>query len=780
MINWSLISSEKVLETLNVNIYKGLNEEEVLKSRNENGTNILKNKNNVSLLTKLKEMFLSNYMILSYISYIFFIYNKNYKVTLALFCINIINITSYIYFINNFKGDSKSNNSTKARVLRNGIVELINIEELVVGDVLNLKKGDFIGADIRIIESEEIKVNEKNIIGEDFISEKYENKMDTIVDNLAEVKNILFRGSTVVEGNARGVVIAVGKNTELGKNLSLINEKISYKNNIEIYLKSKLKKIIIFMFIIAAILSYILILKQNDINESITLLFVPLSLIFFIPIMFIWHSIKAYFKERDIQIINPSIFINLNKIDTLLFDNVGNVCKKDMDLKGIYINEVLYEEDNFNIQEDDFENLMSILLLCNNGKFSTIDEKSTKRSIDVEILKFAACNKFYKSIYDANNRRFFEISEEWDNRIMTTVNKHKKGYRANCKGAVDKILDLSTNFIKDGIVKEVNKEYIDKIKKVDMELSKKGYSTLAVAYRNFKYLPSKSENITNNLTFVGILAFSNEIDEKCIKALSNLKCLNVEPIMICEDNKITAFAIGEKIGLVNNIGQVISGVEIENLEENEFDKVINNTKIYTRLSPKIKQKIVEALKKQNKNVAISGKNLIDMASLKLSDCAISTDDSIGIVKKSSDIQMSTNIINSFWELIHYSSEFKEKLQWIFNFLYTYILGEIIYFFVILYSGKSEYSEVFIILILNNIVLPFILMKLYKSENIYQYDVGRFKLIMNSFLSGISPVIIYMMDIRYQSVISILMFIILNFLFIVLGSKEEKANDIYYY
>ena len=230
MINWSLISSEKVLETLNVNIYKGLNEEEVLKSRNENGTNILKNKNNVSLLTKLKEMFLSNYMILSYISYIFFIYNKNYKVTLALFCINIINITSYIYFINNFKGDSKSNNSTKARVLRNGIVELINIEELVVGDVVNLKKGDFIGADIRIIESEEIKVNEKNIIGEDFISEKYENKMDTIVDNLAEVKNILFRGSTVVEGNARGVVIAVGKNTELGKNLSLINEKISYKN----------------------------------------------------------------------------------------------------------------------------------------------------------------------------------------------------------------------------------------------------------------------------------------------------------------------------------------------------------------------------------------------------------------------------------------------------------------------------------------------------------------------------------------------------------------------
>lgn len=780
MEKWHLYSIDKVLEMLKVDRYKGLSDDVVIERRKEYGDNAISfNEKEKKKILNIKGYLLRmDSFIICILSIILgclgeFLYAGS---IVLIWCIN---ITYKLYLRNNKNEVNIDNmNISNVRVIRGGIRKNVEVRDVVVGDIIDINQGEVVPADIRILEGEDIKVNEKNLVGEDLVSEKYENKMQKDTPHIGEIKNMLYRGSVVVSGSARGIVVAVGNNTEFGKLFITFTNDTKRNMNLEKEIDNNIGKLAIIWLLFSAFSIVILTVLGINIKDTIICAVIPFTCIFAFPIIGIGFNIKKILEDYNIFLINPSILLSAKETEVLVFDKSGNVCSENVNLEKIYIDGNSYEVDETISGNVDIEKIFSIGLLCNNSKFNSNNDTSIGDPMEVAILRVAANNKIYKSIIDSRNERMFEIPLEWDNRIMTTLNKCNKGYKANCKGTVDRTLELSINMYKDGILKEITVEDMEEIKKVDLELSKQGYLTLALAYRNFNYLPSKSENITNNLTFVGILAFSNIIESETKRAIDNLEYLGIKPIMICDDNKIAAFCLANEVGVVKDISEVMSGVEISSLTDEELDSVLNKVKVFTRISPAIKNRVIEGLKRQGKNIALSGEEFADLSLFNTTTCAITTEKSYDLMKQISDITISGNMIKGFINLLYYGEEFKGKLNGLFDFIYTYILGQMVYVATNIYiNGENNFSG---IIFLNSVVLALILISINNGGGLINYQTNKVKGTFNGIIIGVLCALVNLINSNYKIIIFMILFVILNMTFYLFNCKDERESNIYYY
>lgn len=781
MKKWHMYSTYEILEELKVDRYRGISDEMVLNNRKEYGENIINfKKEEIRNLDIIKNILFTKYNIILFMVLVLNIYFKNIGNSIIVGLIGILNIASKLYFqkekmkVNIDKVDLET-----IRVIRNGTRKNIIVKDLVVGDIVDISKGEVIPADIRILESEDITVNEKSLTGEDFISEKYENKMQKDSQYIGEIKNILYKGSVVVSGSARGIVVATGNNTELGNMFSKFTSKDDNYKELEKEINENISKLTIVTIVLSSFIVIVLNMLGVEISNIINCLLIPYTFIYSIPVVLMWKNIKGILNDYNISLINPSILINFKRTNILIFDKIRNACSEEMNLEKIYMDEEIFDINDIKDKKIDIERIFSIGLLCNNSKFNIDTSNSIGDSMEVAILKEAANNKIYKSIIDSQNERIFEIPLEWDNRIMTTLNKCFRGYRANCKGTVDRTLELSVNILKSGITKDIELDDIERIKKIDMELSKKGYTTLALAYRNFNYLPSKSENITNNLTFVGILAFKNDIEVESKKAIDNLKDLGIRPIMVCDDNKISAFCLAKEVGITKEISEVISGVEINSLTDEELYNVIDKIKVFSRISPEIKIRIVDILKKKGESISFSGDQFVDLALLNAANCAIATDKSHDLVKRAADFLIKGNMIKGFINLVYYGDEFVDKLHGLFNLIYVYILSEIMYIATSIYFFDVKKENIITIVLLNNLIVIPIINYIFIGDSLEKYKMNKFKGVFISIIIGTLCSMINFIESKFSILFFIITFVFLNMIFYIFNCKEEK-NNIYYF
>ena len=264
-----------------------------------------------------------------------------------------------------------------------------------------------------------------------------------------------------------------------------------------------------------------------------------------------------------------------------------------------------------------------------------------------------------------------------DKRMLTTLNKSKKGYRANIRGDVDKVLERCTHIMIDGLEKEITNEDIKMIKALDFNYSVEGLKTQGVAYRSFNYQPSLSENVESNLVFVGIVALENPIIDDVDKQILNIKQRGIIPILFTDDNKIAATAIGQKTRLISDPSLVISGIELDYLSKEELIGVLSKAKIFSRVNPEIKSKIVGLFNQDGYKVGVAGETLGDLSSLGIAKVGISKGKAPEIVKKVSDLFIKDNYLNKFLNLFDVSQSFMKNLYSCKKITLMFLLSQLI-------------------------------------------------------------------------------------------------------
>lgn len=698
-------SWSRIVELLGSDAEKGIKEEksQILKRRYGSNKIDLANKKKIyeynfdAIKNKFTVLFLMILVILFMLkSYIF-----------GIICTAILIMNIVLNILYHVKRDSEINKlqkviSTDTVVIRDGIQKSISSEELVVGDIVLLYKECIVPADIRIINSENLKIDEKNITGEKALKNKSSDTIIGTVSSLKDMKNLLFKGSVITSGEALGIVIATGGNTQIGKILTMLMYSSNRKHSYGKKVYSSFEKYFgVYIGIVAILSIYFMYSGQAFDKEHIALeLFILGCCPFFIVNILGNKGVIRKFLQDKIKIINFSVFNLIENINILFLDKVGSISKKEMLVKKIYLNEELISTNDPYVKEVTFDRIMEIALICNNGAYDATSYTEIGEMDEIAFLKYAARKKIYKSSIDNRNKKIIDLPAENDKRFSTIVCRLNRGCRANSRGHVDAILEQCTHIMINGIERELTDEYRNKIKDIDMNLSFQGLITQGFAYRNFNYEPSKDENIESNMVFVGIMGLENPLEDDLKDSLNKIKDQGIIPIIFTEEGKLSAITSLKKAGVIKNSNQVVAGIELDSLNQHELKELLCRVRVFCRVTPEIKSKIVSLFVKDGHNVATTGEKLGDMPALNLSNVGISKGKASSIVQKVSDVFIEENYLDGFFKIRNFSKVFSKNIDKTLKTYFMVILSELLVLLINSFMGQNDTLDMWDVLVMN--------------------------------------------------------------------------------
>ena len=767
MINWYLNTWSKVVESLESNSDEGLPEDEIETRRKKWG------KNNITIVYE-KNIFRSY---LSYVNNLWFliplglcifgIYIRKYFPAFITIVLPLTMIYLKITKLNKKKKEIKALTDIshgQAVVIRNGFPIRINSEELVIGDIVDIRPGVIIPADIRLISSENLKVNEKSLTGEDFISDKYESKLAHEVSNLGEIKNIIFKGTVTVSGRAKGIVVATGNYTQLGKIMNMLSSSNIRKETIDEKAEGYWNKAIGYGVLISLIFSVLASLIRGVDSELIFNIFLgALSFGGIVIFLMYFKYIKDLALKNNVNILNPSWFDVINDIVILFIDKIGSISKNEMHVVKVYTDEEIYDIEDIQKDNINFNRMLEIGLIANNANYNASDNGGTGDIREIALLKLAAIKKIYKGNIDAKNKRIFDIPMDFNKRIYTSVNKMSKGYRANVTGNVDELLDYCTFIMKDGIEADISEEDKELIRAKDYELSKDGLVTVGIGYRSFNYEPSAKENIESNMVFVGIIALENPIVDGIQELIISLKKEGILPILITEDNKIAASAVAKKVGIIEDDSEVISGIELLNATEEEKIDVLSKTKVFSKIAPELKNFIFTIFKEDNYKISSTGEEIIDLPLMTLSNLAIAKGKASSLVKKVGDLYIRENCLEKIIYLKSLSENIKASVNRSIDLYWIFILSQCVSISLSYIFFKDVILRDLSLLIINIFILPLIIF-----YSLYKGEIKRINKKSSSIRIALISVIIIItgfltINIEFNEIITAFVFIISSFI-----------------
>lgn len=702
----------EVVEELGTNINKGLMEYECILKREIYGDNslVIPRKNKIDII--LKESLNKEIIILESLLLISFLLSKNYWLLIIGFISMFLNL-SFNLNLNLKRYRNLTSlvelNISRVLVLREGVERIVEAHELMIGDIVLFKKGSFISADLRIIWSDGLKVDEGSVTGEEFLKDKYETKIDYEVAKLGEINNMLFRGSIIKAGEGRGIVTEIGNRTELGKILLSLENKKSTKSNIinKIYYElSKIK----FIIVIISILLYIVIpgsgqVKINVLNHSFFI-----TIILCCPIIIFMYSnfIKNSLKNKGIDIFNISALDDSKLVKLLFIEKIGSITKKELNVKNIYSDEMYTSVENIDINNINIRRVIDIAYF-NSDIYPNIKDKADDMLAAAYISSFEGKGiDRRKSIIE--NKFKFRVVRDSQKQIVSTVTKNSRGYRVNSRGNLEEILQRSKFILINGVEHPLTNNEISKIKNADLKFSREGLITEAVAYRSFTYEPSIGENIESHLVFAGLIALENPFVEGLEEELEELFNQGILPIVFCDDNKIVGEVIGRKIRTVSSMSEVTSGVELSYMNNDEFYKTLSKTRVFCRTTPEQKNKIIDTYNQDGYKIAVEGEDLGELSSISTSQIGITKGKANKLLVSVSDFYTRNSSISTLLEVIEKSKMVTSALS-IAGYLYIqFLLGQIFNLFNFYFIDDEVFLSLLPMILLNVVFLtPVILL-----------------------------------------------------------------------
>ena len=545
----------------------------------------------------------------------------------------------------------------KARVLRDGRETIIPAREVVPGDVLLVEAGDTAPADARLIEAIEMKADEAVLTGEstpvnkDIIPVKAEAP-------IAERRNMLFMTTHTIYGRGKAIVASTGMNTEFGKIAELVQtaeeEETPLQKRLDRFAKKIAQVVVVLSLIIFVleIFSEEALIKGVDtfIKVTIQSLMTAIALaISVVPeglpaIVTIGLALGAReFARRHAIIRKLSSAESLGATTVICSDKTGTLTKGEMTVRRIYnsgktveVTGVGYEPkgefhlsaDTFNAQEDkDLSLLLTVGALCNNASLRNdngswrIVGDPTEGALIVAATKAGLEKAELEKIYP----RVWEGPFTSERKLMSTVHSTLEGEQfAYVKGAPEVILERCTHIFENGKEKKLTDAKRKEILENNEKLASDALRVLGIA---FKKLPATQkefdeESVENNLVFIGLEGMIDPPREEAIDANKKCQDAGIKAVMITGDHKLTAVAVAKEIGIMKEGSRVLTGAELDNMNDEEFEKIVENVAVYARVSPEHKLRIVKALKKKGHVVAMTGDGVNDAPAIKSADVGV--------------------------------------------------------------------------------------------------------------------------------------------------------------
>ncbi|MGQ9721042.1 MAG: cation-translocating P-type ATPase [Candidatus Jordarchaeum sp.] len=656
--------TEEVMKLLETSP-SGLNEEEILKRQKIYGPNKIEE---IRKLSPIRLFFKQFQNALNYILILAAIISLVGESILdAVVIIIIIFINAILGFIQEYRSEQalealKELSAPKTVVMRAGKERKVNTDELVPGDIVILATGDRVPADIRLFASVRMRVEESILTGEPGSEEKITAELpeDTpLVDRI----NMVYSGTSITGGRGSGVVVANGMYTEIGK----IAREISEAGVEKTPLQKRISSLAIYLAILAIILasSQAILAFLRGLPLYDVLLFALASAISSIPegllavitiVLVIGVRIMA---KRNAIIRNLQAVETLGSATVICTDKTGTLTKNEMTVRALYLNGELIEvtgegytpignfKKNGAIIEPQENQHLQLLLkamaLCNdaylvseNGRYSIFGDPT-----EGALVVAAAKGGIDKEKEERQTPRIDEIPFESELACMTTVHDFaEKEKHVYAKGSPERIISLCNEIYINNKAIEITDKLRKQVLDVSYELAAKGYRVLGISYRvvgSATYRLAR-EDCGKDLIFLGLVAMVDPPRKEAIEAVAKCKKAGIKVVMITGDHRETARAIAQEMGIMTEKDIILEGRELDNIPEEEFQKIVESVKVYARTEPRHKLRIVKALKNRGHIVAMGGDGVNDAPALKEANIGIAMGISgTQIAKETSDM-----------------------------------------------------------------------------------------------------------------------------------------------
>lgn len=515
------------------------------------------------------------------------------------------------------------------KVRRNGKIESIKTEELVVGDIVLIEAGDFVPADMRLIECNSIRVEEASLTGESLPVSKFTDAINEDTP-LAERRNMLYSGSSVVYGRGEGVVTAIGMDTELGKIATMLTDTKESLTPLQKKMNEISKVLSIVVVVIGLAMVVLGIFQNNPILEifmlSVSLAVaaipegLPASITIILSIgvqkMAKEHSIVR--KLASVETLGATEIICSDKTGTLT-QNKMTVTEVNFGGKRIVVDELKYDEKN-----EALDIFIKSMMLCNDVKFNANGEGFLGDPTEIALVQLGIKLGLDKELIDTRYKRVAELPFDSERKLMTTVNSNDGKLVVNTKGAIEGLIERCSKAIIDGklvaLTDKVKKQILD----ASSEMSSRALRVLGFAYKIIDKVPESitTDILENELIYVGLVGMIDPPRPEVKQAVKDCFSAGMIPIMITGDSISTAMAIAKNIGILTDGKEAITGQELDAMSDEEFEKRIKNIRVYARVSPENKVRIVKVWKKLGKTVAMTGDGVNDAPALKAADIGV--------------------------------------------------------------------------------------------------------------------------------------------------------------
>ncbi|MDY6019304.1 MAG: cation-translocating P-type ATPase [Anaerococcus sp.] len=639
-----------VVTNLATDSSRGLTENQAQERLEQYGLNKLKAGKKKSLGQKILDQIIDPMVILLVVASILSAFTGDMVESLIIIAIVIINAIMSI--IQEGKAEDSVEalqrmSSPEASVIRDGVKKKIKADQIVPGDLVVIETGDIIPADMRLLDSSNLQVDESSLTGESVAAEKHFDREYTEEVGIGDRENSVFSSTIVTYGHGKGIVVATGEDTEIGKIATSLDSVEDKDTPLQVQLKKLSKLLAILVVVICAAVFAVsywretsTILEDLMIAVSLAVAAIPEGLTAVVTIVL---SIGMNRMAERKAIVKSLVSVEtLGSTTAICSDKTGTLTQNQMTITKIFTDDKEFDvegsgyEPKGQIKFDDekitdhtqIKLLMTISSLCNDadliredGKYSIIGDPT-----EGAMLTFSEKWGIVQEDLNEKHPRIEEIPFDSDRKMMTTFHNIDENYYAFTKGAPDIVIKNSSKILLDGKLLDFTDQLKEKVMAENKKLAQQALRVMAYAFRPFDSLKDEeltSENVEKDMVFVGLTGMIDPPRPEAREAVKECHESGIDVIMITGDYLETAYAIGYDLGIATSKDQAIEGFKLNKMTEEEIRKVAQEKRIFARVSPQNKVQLIKALQSTNEIVAMTGDGVNDAPAIKNADIGIS-------------------------------------------------------------------------------------------------------------------------------------------------------------
>lgn len=692
-VMWFTKSSDAVVAELVTDPSTGLSTEEANKRLEKIGPNAFNESKKPSMIMLFFEQIKSPLIYILIVAAIISIVVGEYSDSVIIVLVILLNgVIGVIQEANAEKAldELKKMTTPKAIVKRDGNLKEIPSEQLVPGDIVLIDAGRFIPADLRLIETANLKIEESSLTGESVPVDKDASWRSEVEIPIADQHNMAFMSTLSTYGRGLGVVVHTGMKTEIGKIAGLLGNQKRELTPLQIKLAELSKILGIGAILISAVLFLIGFFQGRDLLDmfliavSLAVAAIPEGLPAIVTIV-LALGVQRMIKRRAVVRKLPAVE-TLGAVSVICSDKTGTLTQNKMTVTKVYVNGLYVPLSHFSVKDPHEKLFLEAMALCNDAVVT--DEEQTGDPTEIALVAAAKQLGFEKQHLDMAYQRVFEIPFDSERKMMTTVHKHNERYLVMVKGALESILPLTSHIVFAGNKNPFTIKENEQINAKVNAMSGEALRVLAIAYKEIISLDDLiPEKLESNLILLGLTGMIDPPREEVKKSIEQCKNAGIRTVMITGDHKQTAFAIAKELGIALDEKESMSGPELNALSEHEFKNIVKNISVFARVSPEHKVKIVKALKANGEIASMTGDGVNDAPSLQQADVGVAMGLSgTDVAKGAADIVLTDDNFSTIVAAVEEGRNIYQNIKKSILFLLSCNLGEIVTLFIAILLG----------------------------------------------------------------------------------------------